>query len=61
MHKQNEKGEVSRGRRRQEEDTEGTALGSSTGPPRRVMQSSTVTAQKTTQSDAEGERVPPVG
>ena len=56
---QKEEGEVSRGRGMQE-DAEGTTLSSSTGPPRRVTQSNAVTAQKTTQSDAEGGRVPPV-
>ena len=40
LQRQKKEREVSRGRRRQEEDAEGTTLRSSTGPPRRVTQSS---------------------
>ena len=53
MQTDKEEGEVRRGRRRQKEDAKGATLTNITGPPRRVMQSNTVTAQTATQSDAE--------
>ena len=60
LQRQETEGEVNRGKERQEEDADGTTLISSTGPPRRVTQSSTMTPHKTTQSDTEGGRVPPM-